>query len=164
MQFGHESRAFGPHNSALKRRRTELTVGCQGVDGSERTATDWSARGWAAPHKSSQEHWPRKWSRRAWNRARECIRATRMSLELGQVGRLLLPPGEPQRGWSSGQQQDFTNTGHQPSQRLGCVSRVCPEALPSFTKTSKAIHKQHISAALSSPFLEICLTLAQRWG
>ena len=65
MHFGRVKKGLGVRSRACKHRWTELTGACREVDGSEATAADPSARGWAALHRSRREYWPRKWSQRA---------------------------------------------------------------------------------------------------
>lgn len=124
MQLGHANRGFGVPSRACKHRWTELT-GCQGMDGSEAPATDRSARGRAALHRSSREDRPRKWSLRAVGESQgggkepgNALEHPRKRPEPGQMGGVLLPQREPQRGRGSGQPQDFSDTGQ----------RLCPGA------------------------------------
>lgn len=65
------------------------------MDRAEATATNRSARGWAALHRSSREDWPRKES--GGTEPENALEHPRKRLEPGQMGGVLLPQREPQR-------------------------------------------------------------------
>lgn len=87
VHFGHVNKGFGTHSRACKHRWTKLAGGCREVDGL-RLQPQIRVPGGGQPHTGAAGRTgPGSGAGEQWNRARECIRASREEFRARSDGR-----------------------------------------------------------------------------